>query len=370
MRNKKNVVIIVMCIAVLIMAIGYAAFQTKLIINSSGSITTTWNIYFSNISSAATGSATNMITPSVTNTTATFQVGLSKPGDKMTYSITLKNGGDIAAIIRNINIESDGSYAIINSVSDIKIGDKLAGGATKVFKVTVEFDPAATSIPESAINTINLTMDVVQDTGEPITPTDPIIHYSTAVLFNPVTYEKCSAEDTDNSCYKWYVLNADNSNVDLILNRNLAIGTQNHGTAWNSSGGAAHANGPVTLLDHLHTAAFGWNKVLMRSDAYTSTSSSVPVANYTVNYSGIRARLANYEELKPYLVNNQLPSWLSTNLNGSVGVGYWLASSKVNTKMGYADAVFMDGTISSFPITSTNPVIGVRPVITIPRSKM
>ena len=48
MRNKK-VIIIAMCIAVLLMVVGYAAFATKLTINGTSSITSTWNIYFESI---------------------------------------------------------------------------------------------------------------------------------------------------------------------------------------------------------------------------------------------------------------------------------------------------------------------------------
>ena len=71
--KKKSVVIIVMCIVILIMAIGYAFFQIQLNINTTGNITTTWNIYFSNISNETTGSAVNLITSSVNSTTAHFE---------------------------------------------------------------------------------------------------------------------------------------------------------------------------------------------------------------------------------------------------------------------------------------------------------
>ena len=152
MRNKKNIIIAVMiCVAVL-MATGYAYFATRLNINATGNITSNWNIYFSNITSGTVvGSASNNKTPSVTGTSATMDANLSVPGDSITYELTLTNGGSVGAIIEDIKAEANGSSAIVYSISGLKIGDKLAGGASKIITIKIEYDPSFTSQPSELV---------------------------------------------------------------------------------------------------------------------------------------------------------------------------------------------------------------------------
>ena len=45
MRNKKNAIIVSMMVAIAVMAIGYSVFATRLNINATGSVTSSWNIY-------------------------------------------------------------------------------------------------------------------------------------------------------------------------------------------------------------------------------------------------------------------------------------------------------------------------------------
>lgn len=371
MYRKKSMIMIAMLIAVITMAIGYAAFQTQLKINGTGSITSTWNISITNLTSAATGAAYNISTPSYTGTSATFNVGLKKPGDKMTFTVTIKNGGTVDAIIDTIDAKATGSNAIKYTISGIQAKSRLAAGVSKSFTIVVEFDSNATSIPLVTEKELTVNINCIQDDGQSLTPTTPIIvNKLTAgaeVLFNPVTYGTCSNEDITNKCYKWYVINDNGTNVDLILNRNIDIATQNNVTAWNSS--STHADGPVTLLQNLNQAVVGWNTALSRNDTYQNISSSVAIANYTVNYSGIKARIPTYDELNSLKIGEELPSWLDSTSFNNGSLAYWLASSKVNTKAAYADVVH-NRAFTNANISTSGALIGIRPVITIPSSKL
>ena len=174
-RNKKKIIIGIMCIAVLIMVVVYAAFQTKLTINGTGNITSTWNIEITSITSSITGTAYNISNPSYTGTTASFETGLKKPGDKIEYSITIKNSGSVDAIINEVNVQTTGSYVIIYTIEGIQNQERLASNATKSFKIIVEFDINATSIPSDTTKELIMNIECIQDDGQSLTPSDPNI---------------------------------------------------------------------------------------------------------------------------------------------------------------------------------------------------
>ena len=89
--KAKNIIIGALLAAVAIMAVGYAALAQTLKINGTASITSTWNVAITGISSGvATGTATNGSEPSFTGTSATFNVNLVKPGDKWYMKLLLK----------------------------------------------------------------------------------------------------------------------------------------------------------------------------------------------------------------------------------------------------------------------------------------
>lgn len=188
MYRKKNLIIIVMIIVVLLMAVGYAAFQTQLKINGTGSITSKWGVEITNISSAITGSAYNISTPTYTATTASFNAGLKVPGDKIEYTVTVKNSGTVDAIIDRVDAKVEGSYAIVYSITGIQSETKLASGVSKSFKVIVTFDRNATSIPSDTTKKIDMNIICIQDDGQSLTPSFPTVEgentLTQKVLFN------------------------------------------------------------------------------------------------------------------------------------------------------------------------------------------
>ncbi len=172
-RNKKNIIIGVMIVAVLVMVVVYAALMTRLTINGTGNITSTWNIEITSITSSITGTAYNIENPTYNGTNATFNAGLRKPGDKIEYSITIKNNGSIDAIINEVNIKTTGSYVIIYTIEGIQNQERLTSGASKTFKIIVEFDVNATSIPSDTTKELIMNINCIQDDGQILSPSDP-----------------------------------------------------------------------------------------------------------------------------------------------------------------------------------------------------
>ena len=192
MYRKKTVIMIAMIAAVMLMALGYAAFATRLNINATGNITSTWNVYFSTITEGViVGTASNNTPPSVSGTTAYFDMNLRLPGESITYEVTLTNGGTVGAIISDIKAEAEGSSAIIYSISGLKVGDKLAGGASKTITVKTEYADVMDQ-PSVTSKTLVITIDAVQDVGQTITQNTPSVEQVTqlrsAILKNNIAY--------------------------------------------------------------------------------------------------------------------------------------------------------------------------------------
>ncbi len=123
MRRNKTTVIIVMCVAILFMAVGYALLSTRLDISGSTAVTSTWKVEFSAIRTVSTtGGATNKIAPTASGTTANFEVDLILPGDEITYEIDITNYGDIAAEVQSATYSITGSEAIYVYIDGIKKG--------------------------------------------------------------------------------------------------------------------------------------------------------------------------------------------------------------------------------------------------------
>lgn len=169
MKTKsKNLILVVLLIAVMGMAVGYAALSQQLVINGTANITTEWDVHISAIKAAdsnANTGATDKVTPSFTATSATFETNLAYPGAKAEYIITVENSGSIDAKLESVtdltpinNIEPTGIKYSINAVED----DELKSKETKEYIVTVTWDAEATEIPETKFKTATITLNYVQ----------------------------------------------------------------------------------------------------------------------------------------------------------------------------------------------------------------
>ncbi len=183
-RNKRKLIIYALVGVLMLTTVAYASLQT--ILNVSGTVVkkgNLWNIYFTNSSSAsivgtATGSSLNIQASKLD-----FSVSLYKPRDKVSYTVDIKNGGTIDAVLNSISLtgldtakSNSLNYTVTYSNgSTIKEGDTLNAGSSKTIKITVEFDSSATSLPESDVNlTFGVTLIYGQTTSSSSTGTSGI----------------------------------------------------------------------------------------------------------------------------------------------------------------------------------------------------
>ena len=177
-RTNRNYIIMGLCAILVIMGVGYAAFQSQLKISGASNIASNWNVRITDIqSSVVSGSASDAQKPSYTDTTATFKTNLVLPGDSMKYDITVANEGTIDAVLESIEVNTGENEAITFETSGIENGDKLEASQTDILTVIVSYISSVTSQPENTNSTITVTLNYKQDDGTvvPPTPTGPTI---------------------------------------------------------------------------------------------------------------------------------------------------------------------------------------------------
>ena len=140
-RTQRNYIIVGLCMILVIMGVGYAAFQSQLKIIGTSNITSNWNVKITNIESeVVSGVPTDAETPGYTDTTATFKTRLTSPGDTMQYDVTVSNEGNIDAKLDKITVPENTNPAIGFEVTGIREGALLKAGNTALLTVIVKYN--------------------------------------------------------------------------------------------------------------------------------------------------------------------------------------------------------------------------------------
>jgi len=167
--KKKDLLIIVMLVAVCVMATSFAMLSQKLEVRD-GNVEANWNVEITNVVESATQG--NGVSESASSdlTMATFAASLSQPGDSVTYTVTVENKGNIDAKLDSISSTSipaygtdDNPYLIytydgITSESVLKAGDSIT------FTVTVQYSSEATTVTNLNANLTTI-LNYVQYNG-------------------------------------------------------------------------------------------------------------------------------------------------------------------------------------------------------------
>jgi len=99
-RSKKNYVVIVLAVALLTLAVGYAAFSQNLTISGTATGTTNWDVKFT----SATMSDANHGTASFTDDAVTVTGKLGFPGDGFTVESVITNAGSLPAKLTSLTL--------------------------------------------------------------------------------------------------------------------------------------------------------------------------------------------------------------------------------------------------------------------------
>ena len=185
-KKKNNIIIGSLCAVVLLMVVGYAAFQSILNITGTSKVSSNWNILITDITTKnIVGEASNAEEPTGKGTlTATFSTNLVSPGDSLEYDITVTNSGSLNAVLEKITVSDTNNPAIKFTTSGIKEGDALNAGGTATLTVKVEYDNNVTSQPENTKSELTVTLDYVQNDGTVVTPTNNVVYRYTTDRLN------------------------------------------------------------------------------------------------------------------------------------------------------------------------------------------
>ena len=115
--DKKYIILGSLCALILMLAVGYAAFNTILNIKGTTSINSNWDVRITSIEKIASKGATdNEGSPSYDNTnglSATFNTSFTTPGDYATYKIEITNNGSLDATLKTITMPENTNNDII-----------------------------------------------------------------------------------------------------------------------------------------------------------------------------------------------------------------------------------------------------------------
>ena len=165
-KKKRNIIIGSLCAVVLLMAVGYAAFNTVLNINGTSNITSSWDIKITNVTSKnVTGTASNNGNPSFENLSATFKTNLQSPGDSIEYDITVKNAGSLDAKLDNVTLSDTNNPAIKFTSTGMTKGDIITAGNTGILTVKVEYLSTTSEQPTNTSSTLTVDLDYSQATS-------------------------------------------------------------------------------------------------------------------------------------------------------------------------------------------------------------
>lgn len=223
--NKKKLNVILLFIILLLVTVGFALLSTTLLIRGTSGISGgTWNIHWDRNSVSVSNDSVSGEVPTVSgdnDNTVTFVANLELPGDFYEFSVNAVNEGTIngeITTISNLVYDSTGETEVtlpdyikysVTYDDDTKPleGDVLAVGQSKKYKVRVEFDEEATTVPSvDEVYTYKFIVNYQQTRksgDDPVPPTPTYIckrattlHTDTCVTGGSCTSSGYSNDDT------------------------------------------------------------------------------------------------------------------------------------------------------------------------------
>lgn len=156
MKDKKGLLVGLLCALIAIMAVGYAAFATNLKINGTATITSDWCVRIKDnptcVTTPVSGGSAESVTATaskVSNNTATVSIEFTQPGDQAVCTIIFENCGNIDAKLSELiitGIDEEGPIRLsVTGLTENAVLSKTTGTHTAV--VTGKYDSSITSQP-------------------------------------------------------------------------------------------------------------------------------------------------------------------------------------------------------------------------------
>ena len=188
-RDKRNYIIAALCLILVVMGVGYAAFSSLLTINGTANISNSWCVGFDNTktdaytpkagitgATAPTGSmsysgsacGTNLV--SASSLTAHFY----QPGDEIEYTLTIVNKSSVTAAIKSILVDNESvtsnttkKKGNITYIVNMPESTTLAPNASTTMNIIAKFqnETDVTGNVNGETKTIEVKINAEQDDG-------------------------------------------------------------------------------------------------------------------------------------------------------------------------------------------------------------
>ena len=365
MKNRKITIIIVISLVAVIISLGvaFAVFSTTLNINGGAAVeATSWDIFFTTEADGTkptqetTVPAANILTSgtainnyaSILATTFSWNASFISPGDKIVYTIYVRNAGNYNAQVSNIytpaitctndsknacNKLSYGLYTDNNGTTPLTTSFTLDAGETNIIYLIAKLDSSYGGANLEDLVTSNVTINTISAT---------------------VTFEQVGSAITNN--------NSGGGNTpsgDPFQNIDGAYYTY-EGKSFIGTGVNNVIISENIISKAKYASATGTDNGANANPRYTFDDS--PAADAAAAYC-TRCRLMTHEEANSwcgadYTTNSKcIAKYSGTNTN------WWLADANYTY---YAWIVNVNGFITGYG--TVNVSLGVRPVVSIPSS--
>src|SRR5699024_5583607 len=148
-----------LCSIVIGLTIGYALLSQTLNINGTSEVTADWRIEITDVQTKIiTGNAENTTEHTYDKLTANMRASIEKPGDSITYDITVSNLGNIDAVLDSIKMNIEEQEYIDFKVEGITAREELISKEHITFQLTIKFSENIDEMPSN--EPLNFSMDL------------------------------------------------------------------------------------------------------------------------------------------------------------------------------------------------------------------
>lgn len=157
-KKKKDILIIVMLVAVVCMSVAFATLSQRVEVAGTNAVKGNWQVEITGIDAIASQGMGTSESVNSDLTVANVSASFYQPGDSVTYSVVVENKGNIDAKLDSIasaitpNAGADDNPYVIYTYDGITSGSVLEAGDKITFTVTVQYSSEATIVSNITAN--------------------------------------------------------------------------------------------------------------------------------------------------------------------------------------------------------------------------
>ena len=227
--DKRNYIIVALCLILVVMGVGYAAFSSLLTINGTANISNSWCVGFDNTKendytakAGITGGTTPTGSISFSGNTcetkyqpdASLTATFKQPGDRIEYTLTIKNKSTVPVAIKSIQVENNNvttdttiNKGNIEFIVHMPESTNLAVDTETTMKVVARFQNTTdvTGPYDGEQQSLNVKINAEQGTGS-----DGMVTTYTGTVYRHNTNRVHNGDNINDTGTVWVIANPSN----------------------------------------------------------------------------------------------------------------------------------------------------------------